>query len=378
MKKVAIFGSTGSIGRNALSVIKRLKGFEVFALYGGNNISLLIKQSEEFNPEFVGTFFKENKKILEEQIKGRWKTLIGIEGAVWLAERPEVDTILIGAAGSSVYELLIRGLKNGKRVATANKESLVAYSSILRKKISDLPGELIPIDSEHSAIYQSLSGSKRSDVRKVILTASGGPFYERESFDGITPEEALNHPTWQMGKKVTIDSATLMNKGFEIIEASVLFDLSWEEIEVVIHPQSIIHGMVEFKDGSVISQMSIPDMKIPIQFALTAPRRKNHPASMLTSHNLESLTFKKVNEKRFPLIPLSYYALRVGGTLPAVLVASDEIAVEAFLKGKIEFKEIMDIVINVTQGHKVIKEPDISDIVASEKWASQKAKEMIK
>lgn len=378
MKKVAIFGSTGSIGRNALSVIKRLKGFEVFALYVGNNISLLIKQSEEFNPEFVGTFFKENKKILEEQIKGRWKTLIGMEGAVWLAERPEVDTILIGAAGSSVYELLIRGLKNGKRVATANKESLVAYSSILRKKISDLPGELIPIDSEHSAIYQSLSGSKRSDVRKVILTASGGPFYERESFDGITPEEALNHPTWQMGKKVTIDSATLMNKGFEIIEASVLFDLSWEEIEVVIHPQSIIHGMVEFKDGSVISQMSIPDMKIPIQFALTAPRRKNHPASMLVSHNLESLTFKKVDEKRFPLIPLSYYALRVGGTLPAVLVASDEVAVEAFLKGKIEFKEIMDIVIKVAQGHKVIKEPDISDIVASEKWASQKAKEMIK
>ncbi|MEA1912443.1 MAG: 1-deoxy-D-xylulose-5-phosphate reductoisomerase [candidate division WOR-3 bacterium] len=378
MKKVAIFGSTGSIGRNALSVIKRLKGFEVFALYVGNNISLLIKQSEEFNPEFVGTFFKENKKILEEQIKGRWKTLIGMEGAVWLAERPEVDTILIGAAGSSVYELLIRGLKNGKRVATANKESLVAYSSILRKKIPDLPGELIPIDSEHSAIYQSLSGSKRSDVRKVILTASGGPFYERESFDGITPEEALNHPTWQMGKKVTIDSATLMNKGFEIIEASVLFDLSWEEIEVVIHPQSIIHGMVEFKDGSVISQMSIPDMKIPIQFALTAPRRKNHPASMLVSHNLESLTFKKVDEKRFPLIPLSYYALRVGGTLPAVLVASDEVAVEAFLKGKIEFKEIMDIVIKVAQGHKVIKEPDISDIVASEKWASQKAKEMIK
>ncbi len=378
MKKIAILGSTGSVGRNALEVIRDLDNYDVFALYGGNNISLLVTQAEEFNPLYVGSFFPENKKTLNELTAGRWKTLTGIEGASELARSEEIDTILIASAGSLTYEPLIEALKSGKRVATANKETIVAYSSLLKKKLPQMPGEIIPVDSEHSAIYQSLMGANRYEVKKIILPASGGPFYNKKSFKGITPKEALNHPTWQMGKKITIDSATLMNKGLEVIEASVLFGLASDEIEVVIHPESIVHGMVVFKDGSVISQLSRPDMKIPIQFALTAPEHSNFPATPLDISDIESLTFHKVDEEKFPLIPLSYNVLKEGGTLPTVFAAADEVAVQAFLSAKIEFEEIMDIVIEVTESHRVIKVPDVEDIIKAEKWAFCRAMELIK
>ena len=378
MKKIAILGSTGSVGKNTLNVIRELNNYEVYALYAGNNISLLVEQAEEFNPQFVGTFFSENKKRLDKVVNERWKTLYGVEGANKLSEDEKVDIVVIASAGSMTFDALILAMENGKKVATANKETIVSYSHLLRKRLPELSGELIPVDSEHSAIYQSLLGANRGDVKRITLTASGGPFYNRESFDGITAKEALNHPTWNMGKKITIDSATLMNKALEVIEASVLFNLSPEEIEVVIHPESIIHGFVEFKDGSIISQLSLPDMKIPIQFALTAPEHKTSPATRLSISDLGALTFYKVDEEKFPLVALAYHVLKEAGTLSAVFVSADEVAVDAFLSGEIEFKKIMDIIIKVTESHKVIKEPEKDDIIEAENWAREKARKLIK
>lgn len=377
MKNIAILGSTGSIGRNALKVIKNLKGFKVSALFGGNNVSLLTQQAEEFKPEYVGSFFKSNKEKLEKSLNNNFKILIGHEEAAFLYENDEIDVIVIATAGISSYKSLIKGLENGKRICTANKETLVAFSPILKNKLKELPGELVPIDSEHSAIYQILSKSEKNNVKKIIITASGGPFYNRKVLDNITPEDALNHPTWEMGKKVTIDSATLMNKGLEIIEASVFFDLVADEIEVIIHPESIIHGMVEFKDGSVISQMSNPDMRIPIQFALTKPDREKFPTKKLNLKEIGSLNFKEIDQERFPLIPLSYRALREGGTLPAVLVGADEVAVDRFLKGEISFKNITDIILKVTNSHKINKNPGEKEIMEALNWAKEEARRIM-
>jgi len=377
MKNVAILGSTGSIGRNTLKVIKNLKGFNVFALFGGNNISLLTQQAQEFEVEYVGSFFKTNKQKLEKSLENKFKILTGYEEADFIYENKEIDVIVIATAGISSYKSLIKGLENGKRICTANKETLVAFSPILKNELKSLPGELVPIDSEHSAIYQILSKSKRNNVKKIIITASGGPFYNRKDLSNITPEEALNHPTWEMGDKVTIDSATLMNKGLEIIEASVFFDLKCEEIEVIIHPESIIHGMVEFKDGSIISQMSIPDMKIPIQFALTNPDRETFPSKRLDLKEISSLNFKEIDRERFPLISLSYRALQEGGTLPAVLVGADEVAVDRFLKGEISFQNIIDIIVKVTNSHKINKDPGEKEITEALNWAREEARRIM-
>ena len=377
MKNVAILGSTGSIGRNTLKVIKNLRGFNVSALFGGNNISLLTQQAEEFKVEYVGSFFEENREKLEKNLKNEFKILTGHEEADFIYENNEIDVIIIATAGISSYKSLIKGLENGKRICTANKETLVAFSPLLRDKLKSLPGELVPIDSEHSAIYQILFKSERTNVKKIIITASGGPFYDRKTFDDITPEEALNHPTWEMGDKVTIDSATLMNKGLEIIEASVFFDLNAEKIEVIIHPESIIHGMVEFKDGSIISQMSIPDMKIPIQFALTNPTRENFPAGRINPKEIGSLNFKEIDLMRFPLIPLSYRVLREGGTLPAVLVGADEVAVDRFLKSEISFQNIMDIIVKVTNSHKINRNPGEKEIMEALNWAREEARRIM-
>lgn len=377
MKNVAILGSTGSIGRNTLKVIKNLEGFKVSALFGGNNIHLLTQQAQEFKPQYVGSFFEKNKKELEKQLKNKFNILTGHDEADFLYKNSEIDIIVIASAGISSYKSLIKGLENGKRICTANKETLVAFSPLLRDKLKSLPGELVPIDSEHSAIYQILSKSKRANVKKIIITASGGPFYDKKTFDNITPEEALNHPTWEMGNKVTIDSATLMNKGLEIIEASVFFDLKYDEIEVIIHPESIIHGLVEFKDGSIISHMSVPDMKIPIQFALTNPARENFPAGRINPKELGSLNFKEIDQERFPLIPLSYRALREGGTLPAVLVGADEVAVDRFLRKEISFQNIMDIIIKVTNKHEINKTPGEAEITEALNWAREEARRIM-
>jgi 1-deoxy-D-xylulose-5-phosphate reductoisomerase len=377
MKNIAILGSTGSIGRNTLKVLKNLNNFKVKALFGGNNISLLIKQAQEFKPEYVGSFFDTNRDKLKGNLGKEFKILIGNDEADSIYDNKEIDVIVIATAGISSCESLIKGLENGKRICTANKETLVAFSSILKDKLKKLPGKLVPIDSEHSAIYQILSKSQKDNVKKIIITASGGPFYDRKDLGNITPEEALNHPTWEMGNKVTIDSATLMNKGLEIIEASVFFDLKCEDIDVIIHPESIIHGMVEFKDGSIISQMSTPDMKIPIQFALTNPDRANFPAKRLNLREIGSLNFKEINREKFPLISLSYKALKEGGTLPAVLVGADEVVVDSFLKGKISFRDITETILKVAKSHKINKNPKIKEITEALDWAREEARRII-
>jgi 1-deoxy-D-xylulose-5-phosphate reductoisomerase len=377
MTNIAILGSTGSIGRNTLKVLKNLKNFKVSALFGGNNISLLTKQAKEFKPEYVGSFFDTNRDKLEKDLGKEFKILTGNDEADLIYNNKEIDVIVIATAGISSYKSLIRGLENGKRICTANKETLVAFSPILKEKLKKLPGELVPVDSEHSAIYQILSKSQKNNVKKIIITASGGPFYERKDLNNITPEEALDHPTWEMGDKVTIDSATLMNKGLEIIEASVFFDLKCEDIEVIIHPESIIHGMVEFKDGSVISQMSIPDMKIPIQFALTNPDRENYPAKRLNLKEIGSLNFKEIDQEKFPLISLSYKALKHGGTLPAVLVGADEVAVENFLKGEIAFRDITNTILKVANSHKIDKNPGEEEITEALDWAREEARRIM-
>jgi 1-deoxy-D-xylulose-5-phosphate reductoisomerase len=377
MKNIAILGSTGSIGRNTLKVLRNLNNFKITALFGGNNISLLIKQAQEFKPEYVGSFFDKNRDKLEKNLGKEFKILTGNDEADFIYNNKETDVIVIATAGISSCESLIKGLENGKRICTANKETLVAFSPVLKDRLKKLPGELVPIDSEHSAIYQILSKSQKNNVKKIIITASGGPFYDRKDLDNITPEEALNHPTWEMGNKVTIDSATLMNKGLEIIEASVFFDLKCEDIEVIIHPESIIHGMVEFKDGSIISQMSTPDMKIPIQFALTNPDRANFPAKRLNLKEIGSLNFKEINQEKFPLIPLSYKALREGGTLPAVLVGADEVVVDSFLKGKISFRDITNTILEVANSHKINKNPEVEEITEALDWAREEARRII-
>jgi len=377
MKNIAILGSTGSIGRNTLKVLKNLNGFKVKALFGGNNIPLLIKQTQEFKPEYVGSFFDKNRDELKNNLRNEFKILTGNNEADLIYNNEEIDIIVIATAGISSCESLIKGLEKGKRICTANKETLVAFSPILKDKLKKLPGELVPIDSEHSAIYQILSKSQKNNVKKIIITASGGPFYNRKNLDNITPEEALNHPTWEMGKKVTIDSATLMNKGLEIIEASVFFDLKSEDIDVIIHPESIIHGMVEFKDGSIISQMSTPDMKIPIQFALTNPDRANFPAKRLNLKEIGSLNFKEINQERFPLISLSYKALSEGGTLPAVIVGADEVVVDGFLKGKISFQGITDTILKVANSHKINKNPAVEEITEALDWAREEARRIM-
>jgi 1-deoxy-D-xylulose-5-phosphate reductoisomerase len=374
MKNVAVLGSTGSIGTNTLKVLRDLKDYKVSALFGGNNISLLCEQAEEFNPEYVGTFFENKKNELKKRLKDKFNILIGHEEADHLYENKNIDIIIIATAGVSSYKSLVKGLENGKRICSANKETLVAFSPLLKKKLKDLPGKLIPIDSEHSAIFQILNNSPSKNIKKIVITASGGPFYDRKDLNNITPEEALNHPTWDMGDKVTVDSATLMNKGFEIIEASVFFDLDPEEIEVLIHPESIIHGMVEFIDGSIISQMSMPDMKIPIQYALTNPNRESLTTGRLNLKKTKSLNFKKINHERFPLIALSYKVLKEGGTLPAVLVGADEVAVERFLNEDISFKNIMNIIIKVTDLHKNNKNPGENEIIEALNWAKEEAR----
>lgn len=374
MKNVAILGSTGSVGRNTLEVIQDLRDYNVYAIIGGNNIPLLLRQAEKFNPRHIGSVFRENEEKLKKKSEERWDIITGIEACNKLAEDGEVDILVIATSGSTVYEPMIKALKNRKRVATANKETLISYYPLMRKLLRETDGELIPLDSEHSAIFQCLRGENRRDINKIILPASGGPFYMRESLEDITPAEALKHPNWDMGDKITIDSATLMNKGFEVIEASVLFDLEPEQIEVVIHPQSIIHGMVVFKDGSVVAQLSIPDMKIPISLGLTYPERVDNAGNVIDFHRIKNLNLLDVDRKKFPVIPLAYEVLKTGGTLPAVMVKADEVAVNAFLKEEISFLQIPEIIRTVVESHDTVKDPAVPDIKVAEKWAEDKAK----
>jgi len=369
MKNVAILGSTGSIGRNSLEVIKNLpEQFRVTYLTANKNIDLLQKQIAQVHPRGVVVLDPCNASVLRKVLDETTEVHSGEEGLLEVVRRADVDIVISSLVGFAGLAPTIEAVKHRKTVALANKETLVVAGQLITSLVKEYRVRLVPIDSEHSAVMQCLVGEDPSHVAKLILTASGGPFLNRpvEDFDAITVEEALNHPNWSMGKKITIDSATLMNKGLEVIEAHWLFDLPPERIEVVIHPQSIIHSMVEFIDGSLKAQMGLPDMKIPIQYALTYPARSPMNGRRIDFAELSSMTFFKPDRKKFRSLQIAYDVLSLGGTTPAAMNAANEVAVEAFLDRKISFKRIPELIEKAIVSHKGVSSPDLKDIVETD------------
>jgi 1-deoxy-D-xylulose-5-phosphate reductoisomerase len=369
MKNIAILGSTGSIGRSSLEVIKNLpQEFRVTYLTANKNIDLLQKQIAQFHPRGVVVLDSCNASVLGKVLGDKTEMHAGEEGLMEIVRRDDVDIVISSLVGFAGLKPTIEAIKHRKTVALANKETLVVAGQVMTSLVREYGVRLIPIDSEHSAILQCLVGEEYSHIAKLILTASGGPFLNRpmKDFDSITVEEALNHPNWSMGKKITIDSATLMNKGLEVIEAHWLFDLPPDRIEVVIHPQSIIHSMVEFIDGSLKAQMGLPDMKIPIQYALTYPARLPMNGKRVNFPKLSSMTFFEPDLKKFRCLQIAYDVLSLGGTTPAAMNAANEVAVEAFLDRKISFKKIPDLIEEAVSSHKAVALPDLRDIVEAD------------
>lgn len=366
MKKIAILGSTGSIGVNALNIIREAKDkFQVVALSGHGNYKLLLDQIEEFKPLYVSI----GTEVGYEKIKEKFPNIsifLGDEGLKTIGSLDDYDILLTAISGAVGIDATVEGIKKSKRIALANKETMVAAGDYINKLLKEYPkAEIIPVDSEHSAIFQSMLGGRREEVSKIIITASGGTFRGKKIDDlkNVKVEDALKHPNWSMGKKITIDSSTLVNKGLEVIEAHQLFGVSYDEIEVVIHPQSIIHSMVEFRDSSIIAQLGVPDMKLPIQYAFTYPNREaNIVLDKLDFKKISTLTFEQPDNETFKGIELAFKAGRIGGTMPAVLNAANEVAVELFLEGEIKFLEIYEIIENAMSNHKVVVVDDVECI----------------
>ncbi len=349
MKTILLLGSTGSIGVSTLDVIRLLKDkFKVFALTANTNIELLEKQINEFRPEFVVVKDKEKAKELKSIVNDKCTVLAGEEGLLEITKNGNYDILLSALVGFAGLKPTIESIKRGKRIALANKETLVAAGEIVINLAQKHNAEILPVDSEHSAIFQCLVGEKNNSIEKLIVTASGGPFrnHSIEELKNVTVAEALNHPNWDMGNKVTIDSATMMNKGLEVIEAHWLFNLDKDKIDVVIHPQSIVHSMVEFVDNTIKAQLSLPDMKLPIQYALTYPERVG--SNFVNTHfpSLKELTFYEPDLVKFNCLQLAYDAMEEGGTAPCILNAANEIAVEKFLTGTIKFTQIPELITN--------------------------------
>lgn len=346
MKNIALLGSTGSIGRNVLEVVRQFPGrFRVLGLAAGNNIRLLREQIEAFDPELVSVGEAKLAGDLAQSLPQGWteKIVSGTQGNIAVATMPGADTVVSAIVGAAGLTPTMAGIEAGKNVALANKETLVMAGAIVMAAAKRHKVSLLPIDSEHSAIAQALEAGKKPEVHKLILTASGGPFRDVAQRDlwGVTPDQALAHPNWDMGRKISIDSATLMNKGLEVIEARWLFDMDVENIEVLIHPQSIVHSMVEYVDGSVVAQLGVPDMRIPIAYALSYPERLRMNLPRLNLATAPDLSFYRPDFEKFPALKLAYQAGKKGGTLPAILNAANEVAVDAFLAGNIRFPEIV-------------------------------------
>ncbi len=378
-KTVAILGSTGSVGRQSLKVIERFP--DLFTIYGltcYRNVDLLALQVKEHNPKLAVVADHHFLPKLKSQAQGT-EVLSGMEGILELVSRPEVDLVINALVGSVGALPTIRAVENGKDVALANKESLVMAGEIIMPLAGRRRAKIIPVDSEHSAIHQCLRAGRKGEIKRIILTASGGPFWKNPGHlrEGITKEEALTHPTWRMGEKITIDSATLMNKGLEVIEAHWLFSLPPSQIQVLIHPQSVVHSLVEFIDGSVIAQLAPPDMEIPIQYALSLPQRFPRVKPGLDLVQLGNLNFYPPPKKGFPCLNLAYKALEEGGTMPAVLNGANEVAVEAFLEGKIELPDIAKIVEGVMDLHQPSLHPDWEGIWEAHKWAQKEGRLII-
>jgi 1-deoxy-D-xylulose-5-phosphate reductoisomerase len=369
-KKITVLGSTGSVGIQTLEVARNLK-LEVAGLTAASNIDLLEKQAREFRPSAVAL---KNIRLAEELVKRLSDTDIevygGVEGINRVAAIQEADTVVSAIVGSAGLIPTLEAIRQGKTIALSNKETLVMAGEIVISEAAKRCVEIIPVDSEHAAIFQCLMGNNREHLSKIILTASGGPFKGKslDELKHVTPEEALKHPNWKMGSKITVDSSTMMNKGLEVIEAKWLFGLKPEQIEVLIHPQSIIHSMVEYIDGSIIAQLGPVDMKLPIQFALTYPKRAENKYPRLNFLEVGKLTFEKPDYTSFPCLRLAFEAVKAGGTMPAVLNAANEVAVNLFLKKEIGFLDIARIIENIMERHTVNIRPSLKDILEVDTW----------
>ncbi len=364
MKHLSILGSTGSIGTQTLDIVRQFPNeFKVAGLSTNKNTELLLKQIKEFRPKAVAIM---DKSKADDLLKfSSCQIYSGIEGLNRIAALNEADTVVNALVGSIGIEPTYNAIRNRKNIALANKETLVAAGSVIMEEAKRNSINLMPIDSEHSAIFQCLNGENANDVSKITITCSGGPFkdYTRQQLESVSVQDALNHPTWNMGNKITIDSATLMNKGFEVIEAHWLYGIGYEKINVVIHPQSIVHSLVEFADKSVIAQLGLPDMKIPIQYAMSFPKRFTNNATHLDLARIKTLEFREPDFEMFPCLKYAYGAGNAGGTLPAVMNAANEAAVYAFLSNKIRFLDIPILIRRIMDGHKPIQNPALKEIL---------------
>ncbi len=383
MKSLVILGSTGSIGRNTLEIVNQFPDrFCVKALTAWSNVDLLADQIARFSPDLAVVADNDRARSLKNRLASDSKTRIvcGVDGCVEAAAHPEAQMVVAAIVGAAGLMPTLRAIESGKDIALANKETLVMAGRIVMKTARTQQISLLPVDSEHSAIFQCLGGLSHPDLDRIILTASGGPFRSMpcEAFEGLTPERALDHPTWQMGPKISVDSATLMNKGLEVIEAMHLFSLEVSSIEVVVHPESIVHSMVAFIDGSVLAQLGVPDMKAAIAYALTHPERLslNQPTPDLPG--IGSLTFESPDLSRFPCLSLAFEAARIGGTLPTAMNAANEVAVQGFLSGKIDFTDIQRI-IEETMARHTTEEADSLDLILEvDRWGREIAAERIR
>jgi 1-deoxy-D-xylulose-5-phosphate reductoisomerase len=379
-KKIAILGSTGSIGRNALRVIDSLgPEYKIAALSAHSSVELLANQARQYKPEFVAITNSDYAEQLSELLDDMdIEILAGPDGLIKIAELQQVDIVLTAVVGAAGLNAVLAAGRKGKRLAIANKEPLVIAGELLRKETKENGSIIMPVDSEHSAVFQAMQSGGREQVSKIILTASGGPFrrMDPEDLRNVTLEQALAHPVWDMGPKITIDSATMMNKAFEIIEARWLFDVPVEKIEVLIHPESIIHSIVEFVDGSMIAQLGEPDMCLPIQYALTYPERVAGIAKTLRLEDIGTLNFEKPNLQTFRALSLGYEVAQTGGTAPVVFNAANEVAVEEFLAGRIKFVNIVEIIENCLNRHNVKATICLEDVLEADAWARKEVTEL--
>jgi 1-deoxy-D-xylulose-5-phosphate reductoisomerase len=379
LEKIAILGSTGSIGTSTLDVVRQHpEKFQVVALAAGSNVDEMIRQARDFQPQLISMSTKELAERVAKELPDTIKVIWGEQGLIEVATHPDATYVVSSLVGSRGLEPTLAAIEAGKRIGLANKETLVTAGHLVMDLAKQKGVDILPIDSEHSAIFQCLNGERREEVSKLILTASGGAFrdYSREQLRTATPEMALKHPNWAMGSKITIDTATMMNKGLEVMEAHWLFSVPYEQIEVLVHPQSIIHSMVEFQDGAVMAQLGTPDMKVPIQYALSYPKRLPLSMPALSLSEIGQLTFVEPDITRFPCLTMAFEAGKAGGTMPTVLNAANEVAVEKFLNKTIPFLEIEAMIEKTLNKHVSIKNPQLEDIQHADQWARDFARQL--
>ena len=375
MKKIAILGSTGSIGTQTLDVVRANGDIEVLGISAGRNVKMLEEQAREFHPKLIAVWDENAAKDLAVRLQDMdVKIVSGMDGLLELARMPETDILVTAVVGLIGIRPTMEGIKAGKDIALANKETLVTAGHLIIPMAKEYGVQILPVDSEHSAIFQALHGEKREQVEKLLITASGGPFRgrKRDELKNVTLADTLKHPNWVMGQKITVDSATLVNKGLEVMEAKWLFDVDLDHIQVVVQPKSIIHSMVEFKDGAVMAQLGTPDMRLPIQYALYYPERRYLEGERLDFHKLKEITFEDPDMETFLGLPMAMDAARAGGSMPTVFNAANELAVKKFLQEKIGFLDIYEIIGQSMDRHQVIANPDLDEILAVEvetyKW----------